>query len=111
MAVPNQAGLVRDPLFVAMTRPAMALGVPYAVLLANGIATVEIFLLSRNLLALGVAVPIHGLCKLACARDARFFELWAQWFLRWPVYRNACRQWGARTLDPLKEPKTPWIAP
>jgi type IV secretion system protein VirB3 len=57
----------------------MRWGVTYAALLANLILTMEIFLLTRNLLALLICLPVHGICVLLCARDARFFDLLLLW--------------------------------
>jgi len=73
------AGVTADPLFVGVTRPAMALGVPYAALLANAFLTLELFLVTRNLLWLLVAVPLHGLAWLVCLAEPRTFELLAVW--------------------------------
>ncbi len=69
------ATLAADPLFVGATRPPMRWGVTYSALLFNLVFTLEAFLLTRNLLTLLLAVPIHGLCALLCARDARYFDL------------------------------------
>ncbi len=84
-------GLTADPLFVGATRPPMRWGVTYAALLCNVVFTMEIFLLGKNLLALLVCVPIHGVCLLLCARDPRFFDL----LLLWGQTRLAARlrQW------------------
>jgi type IV secretion system protein VirB3 len=71
--------LIADQLFVGATRPAMKWGVTYSAILANLVVTMELFLLTRNLLLLLVCVPIHALCVLACAGDARMFELLALW--------------------------------
>ena len=53
----------------------MRWGVTYSALLVNGVFTMEVFLLTKNLLTLALALPIHGVCALLCARDARFFDL------------------------------------
>jgi type IV secretion system protein VirB3 len=71
----RNAGLIADPLFVGATRPPMRWGVTYAALLFNLVFTLEAFLVTRNLLTLLLFAPIHGLCALLCARDARFFAL------------------------------------
>jgi len=68
-------GLAADLLFVAATRPPTRWGVPYLALLLNGVATMEVFLMVKNPLILLLAIPVHGVCMLLCARDARFFEL------------------------------------
>lgn len=72
-------GLTVDPLYVALTRPAMALGVPFGALLITGVVTAETFLLTRNLLTLGVCVPLHGLFWLLTQSEPRYFELAQLW--------------------------------
>ena len=72
-------GLISDVLFVAVTRPPMRWGVTYAALLLNLVFTMEVFLVTKNLLTLLIAAPIHGVCALLCARDARFFDLLLLW--------------------------------
>src|ERR1700686_2321325 len=72
-------GLTTETLFVGATRPPMRWGVTYSALLFNLMFTMETFLLTRNLLTLLVCAPIHGLCMLLCARDARFFDLLLLW--------------------------------
>ena len=69
----RNTGLTVDPLFVAVTRPPMRWGVTFSALLLNLVFTMEVFLLTKNLLTLLLAIPIHGVCGLLCARDARFF--------------------------------------
>jgi type IV secretion system protein VirB3 len=98
----SSAGLVIDPLFVGATRPPTRWGVTYAALVVNLVFTMEVFLLTKNLLTLLVALPIHGLCALLCARDARFFELallWAQ--TRLPALAGNVRFWHASSHCPL----------
>jgi type IV secretion system protein VirB3 len=73
MHVPT--GFTTDTLFVGATRPPMRWGVTYAALIFNLVFTLELFLASRNLLALLLAIPIHGVSALLCAQDARFFDL------------------------------------
>ncbi len=68
-----------DPLFVGMTRPAMAFGVPYVAALGNALITLELFLVTRNLLWLLTAVPLHGLTWLVCLAEPRFFDLLKVW--------------------------------
>ena len=75
----DASGVTADTLFVGATRPAMALGVPYVALLANAFLTLELFLLTRNLLWLLVALPLHGLAWLVCLAEPRAFELLAVW--------------------------------
>jgi len=98
----QNTGLTVDCLFVGATRPPMRWGVTYSALLFNMVFTMEVFLLSKNLLTLLLAAPIHGVCMLLCARDARFFDLvllWAQ--TRLPAALGNLRTWKASSYSPL----------
>ena len=96
-------GLIADVLFVGVTRPPMRWGVTYSALLANGVVTMEIFLLTKNLLALLLALPIHGICALLCARDARFFDLVLLWArTRIPALLANARFWRSSSYSPLE---------
>jgi type IV secretion system protein VirB3 len=95
-------GLAADVLFVAATRPPTRWGVPYLALLFNMVTTMEIFLAAKNPLLLLLALPIHGVCMLLCARDIRFFELamlWAQ--TRMPSLAGNLQSWRANSYSPL----------
>jgi type IV secretion system protein VirB3 len=95
-------GLCADPLFVGATRPPMRWGVTYTALLFNLVFTMEVFLLSRNLLALGIAIPIHTVAVLLCARDARFFDLLLLWGrTRLPAAFGNLRYWKSSSYGPL----------
>ena len=98
----QNAGLIADPLFVGVTRPPMRWGVTYSALLVNGVFTMEIFLLTKNLLTLLVALPIHGVCALLCARDPRFFDLAFLWGrTRIPALLANARFWSSSSYSPL----------
>jgi type IV secretion system protein VirB3 len=98
----RNAGLVTDPLFVGATRPAMVWGVTYSALMLNLMFVMELFLLTKNLLLLLVALPIHGLCALLCARDARFFDLTMLWLrTRLPALLTTVRFWKGSSYSPL----------
>ena len=98
----TNAGLTADPLFVGATRPPMRWGVTYSALLVNGVVTMEIFLLTKNLLTLLLAAPIHGICALLCARDPRFFDLALLWFrTRIPALLANARFWRSSSYSPL----------
>jgi type IV secretion system protein VirB3 len=80
----------------------MRWGVTYAALLANMVITMEMFLLSRNLLALLLCAPMHGLCVLLCQRDARYFDLLLLWTrTRLPSLLGNQRHWQACSYSPL----------
>lgn len=98
----RNAGLMADTLFVGATRPPMRWGVTYSALLFNMVFTMEIFLLSKNLLTLLLCLPIHGVCMLLCARDARFFDLVLLWArTRLPAALGNLRTWKACSYSPL----------
>ncbi len=95
-------GLTADPLFVAATRPPMRWGVTYSALLFNLVFTMEVFLVTRNLLTLLIAAPIHGVGMLLCARDARCFDLLLQWVrTQMPAYFGNHRYWKASSYSAL----------
>ncbi len=95
-------GLNVDPLFVGATRPPMRWGVTYSALLFNVMFTLEAFLLTKNLLTLLLSAPIHGICVLLCARDARFFDLVLLWArTRLPALFANLRVWKASSYSPL----------
>ena len=95
-------GLTMDPLFIGATRPAMKWGATYTALIANLVFTMEVFLLTRNLLTLLIGIPIHGVCMLLCARDARFFDLSILWLrTRLPALYRTLRWWRASSYGPL----------
>lgn len=97
-----QDGVIADTLFAGATRPALALGVPYAALLLNGFVTLETFLVTRNLLALLLCVPIHGLSWLVCLAEPRFFELLAvRVQVRARAGSGGRRRWGAASYAAL----------
>jgi type IV secretion system protein VirB3 len=98
----RNAGLTADPLFVGATRPPMRWGVTYSALLFNLVFSMEVFLLTKNLLATLIAVPIHAVSVLLCARDARFFDLVLLWGrTRFAALLANLRFWKASSYSPL----------
>jgi type IV secretion system protein VirB3 len=99
---PSSVALVHDTLFVGLTRPAMALGVPYVAVLANLLVTLELFLVTRNLLWLLAVLPLHGLTFLVCLAEPRFFDLLQVWALTRQRARSRGRPpWGVRSYSAL----------
>ncbi|MCC6715781.1 MAG: VirB3 family type IV secretion system protein [Gammaproteobacteria bacterium] len=100
---PRNAGVTADPLFVGVTRPPMRFGVTYAALLLNAAFTMEVFLLTKNLLVLLLMLPVHGICMLLCARDARYFDLLLMWTkTRLLAYFSSIRFWKGASYSPLQ---------
>jgi type IV secretion system protein VirB3 len=62
----------------------------------------EVFLLTKNLLSLLLAAPIHGVSLLLCARDPRFFDLVLLWGrTRLVALLGNLRFWHASSYSPL----------
>jgi type IV secretion system protein VirB3 len=102
VASARNAGVTADALFVGVTRPAMAFGVTYSALLVNAVLTVEMFLLTRNLLWLLVCVPVHGVFWLLCLSEPRFFDLGGPWGRsRGPGLLGHVRWWRASAYSAL----------
>jgi type IV secretion system protein VirB3 len=102
MVTQSHSGCTADTLFVGATRPPMRWGVTYAALIFNLVFTLELFLASRNLLALLLALPIHGISALLCAHDARFFDLLLLWArTRLPTLLGNGLYWRAASYSPL----------
>jgi len=98
----RNAGLIAEPLFIGATRPSMLWGVTYSAVMLNAMCIMELFLLTKNLLILPLAAPIHGVCMLLCARDARFFDLVLLWGrTRLPALLANLRFWKASSYSPL----------
>jgi type IV secretion system protein VirB3 len=99
----RNGGVIADTLFTGVTRPALALGVPYAALLLNALVTLELFLVTRNLVSLLVCIPLHGLAWLACLAEPRFFELLAVWgTVRARGGFGASRPWHAHSYGSFR---------
>jgi type IV secretion system protein VirB3 len=99
----RNAGLWADVLFIGLTRPPMRWGVSYTALLVNLVCVMEVFVLTKQLLMLLLVVPIHGVCALLCARDARFFELAVLWFrARVPAWLGNGRYFRSSSAGPLR---------
>ena len=98
----RNAGLTVDPVFLGATRPPMKWGVTYSALLLNMVFTMEIFVITKNLLTLLLALPIHGLSALLCARDPRVFDLAFLWCrTRLPMLAGNYLFWRSGSYSPL----------
>lgn len=65
-----------DRVFVALTRPQMFAGVTYSYFVLNGVVAAELFLVSKSLWVLPVALMIHGIGVLLCIHEPRAIDLW-----------------------------------
>ena len=91
--------LVREPVFLALTRPQMFAGVTYTFFIVNALVTMEAFLITKSFWVIGVALVMHGIGVLACAREPRFFDLWVLRARRAPRLANF-RDWRCNSYAP-----------
>ena len=82
------AGIDRDPVFVALTRPQMFAGVTYSYFIVNGIIATELFLIFHSLWVLLAAVIIHLIGMVLSVREPRIFDLWLTRVRHCPRVRN-----------------------
>jgi type IV secretion system protein VirB3 len=92
-------GLERDRLFVALTRPQMFAGVTYSYFVANAVIATELFLIFKSIWAIAVALVVHVVGVIACAREPRFFDLYLTKASRCPRVRNF-RVWRCNSYRP-----------
>lgn len=98
----RNAGVTADPVFLGITRPPMRFGVTYMALIFNAVFTMEVYILVKNPLVLLIALPIHGVCMLLCARDARYFDLVLLWAkTRLVAYFCTIRFWKGASYSAL----------
>jgi len=70
------SGLVRTPIFKALTQPQMFAGVTYSYFILNGVVTTEAFLITHSFWSLAAALAAHAAGYLACLREPRIVDLW-----------------------------------
>lgn len=80
--------LVRDPLFIALTRPQMFAGVTFSYFVVNVVLSTELFLIFRSIWVLLAAVLIHLVGAFACLDEPRRFDLWLVRASHCPRIRN-----------------------
>jgi type IV secretion system protein VirB3 len=99
----RNTGVVADVVFLGVTRPPMRFGVTYMALVFNAVFTMELFIVIKNPLVLLIALPVHGVCMLLCARDPRYFELLLLWAkTRLVAYLCSIGYWKGASYSPLR---------
>ena len=93
------AGLERDTLFVALTRPQMFAGVTYSYFVTNAVIATELFLIFKSLWVLAAALVLHGVGMLLCLASRGSSTC------GWRTCRNAraiknYRIWGCNSYRP-----------
>jgi type IV secretion system protein VirB3 len=93
------AGLERDTLFVALTRPQMFAGVTYSYFIINAVIATELFLIFRSAWVIAVALGVHAAGAILCLSEPRFFDLWLARVSRCPRVSNY-KVWGCNSYRP-----------
>lgn len=91
--------IMRDPLFVALTRPQMFAGVTYTFFIANGILAAELFLIFKSFWIIGIAALVHLAGMMLSLREPRIFDLWIVRVSRCPRVKNYAI-WGCNSYRP-----------
>ena len=82
------AGIERDSVFVALTRPQMFAGVTYSYFVFNAVIATELFLIFHSAWVVVLAGLVHVAGVLLCVREPRIFDLWLTRVSRCPRVRN-----------------------
>jgi type IV secretion system protein VirB3 len=96
--------ITHDTLFVAVTRPTLIGGVPYVAFIANAMISFLVFMATNNPLYLVIALPLHGIFYLMCAKEPRIFELLNLWSITKGRNLNS-RFWNASSYSPFEKPR------
>lgn len=91
--------LVRDPVFLALTRPQMFAGAPYSLVIVNVVVCVEAYLVTRSPWVIGLAIMAHGAAVGFSLRDPRRFDVWLTTLTRCPRIANH-RLWRCNSYRP-----------
>ena len=94
-----------DPLFVAVTRPAMKWGVTLDAIIATGALIAVLMIATKNPLTLLLYLPVHGVMYLMCLRDPRLMRLLLLW-LKTKAKSLAWRQFGGATACPYRNTRS-----
>ena len=90
-----------DPLFVAVTRPAIKWGVTLDAIIVAGALVAVLMIATKNPLILLFYLPIHGVMYVLCQRDPRLLRLMMLW-LKTKAKSIAWRQCGVATACPYR---------
>lgn len=94
--------LVTTPVFVGLTRPAMAFGIPMGMLIVEGVFGVSLFSLTGNPLLLLFVVPVHLILMWITSKDLDLFSD----FILWSETKSSTpwgnKFWGCVSLAPAE---------
>ncbi|RYV04106.1 hypothetical protein SOPP22_01510 [Shewanella sp. OPT22] len=90
---------IQDPLFVAVTRPAMKWGVTLNGIIIAAAFVAVMMIATKNPFTLLLYLPIHAVMYGLCLRDPRIFRLQHLWFIT-KARSLGWRHFGAATACP-----------
>jgi type IV secretion system protein VirB3 len=91
--------LERTPIFTALTRPQMFVGVTYNYFILNAVIAAELFLIFRSAWVLPAALVVHVAGVILCLREPQLIDLWLLRASRCPRVRKHDR-WRCNTYRP-----------
>lgn len=94
----TKQSLHRYPLFVAMTRQPMMMGVTQTFFVLNIVPSLCVFLITKNVIfSIGLFLILHVVGVIGCAKDERFFDI-----LRGKLALSCPNRkiWGCNSYDP-----------
>jgi len=97
--------LTVDPLFAAMTRPAVFAGIPVSAFIIEFMLVAMVFVAISNPLVFLLMAPLHGILYLLAAHDPATFDnlfLWASTKSRAMPNRG---YWNSISFSPLPHKK------
>ncbi|MCL1077103.1 type IV secretion system protein VirB3 [Parashewanella spongiae] len=94
-----------DPLFVAVTRPAMKWGVTLDGIIITGALVAVLMIITKNPLILLLYLPVHGVLYVLCLRDPRLFRLTLLW-LKTKAKSIAWRLFSAASACPYRNTRS-----
>lgn len=98
------AGLQKDTLFLACTRPHMMAGLPMELTAGiMGLGTEAIVITHRVITVPLVTVAIYLICRLICAKDHNAFRLLYIWAITKGRLTLSLEFWGSYSTSPLPQ--------
>jgi len=89
-----------DPLFIALTRPAMFFGLPYDFAAALFFVTVFLFIATASFWVFLIGIPLFFTGRALAEKEPRFITLMWKKYTRCPNHKN--RKWwgGVNSYEP-----------
>ena len=91
--------LVRDTLFNGLARPQLLLGVPYGLMVLNGVLVTELFLVFKSIWVVLVGLIVHLIAWVITLSDTHRFDQWLVKVRHCPRVPNF-RAWKCNSYRP-----------